>query len=223
MTLTKKHLQNYFKRLRKYENQTSKTPFNEKIKYIACGEYGTKRKRPHYHAIVFNASINGLIQSWGECKKRASAGNPAQYVSFGRVSVDNINASRIRYIFKYTQKHRLSSKQRLHSRDDRIPEFQCIGQGIGKQLLDCPQFIAKHKGNIEQPYIRIRGGEKIAIPRYYKNRLYTDEERQQIADYMEKQFIEIPLTHEENVSVFEWKKEKVRMMHKKANREKNDV
>ena len=49
-TLNKKHLQNFFKNLR----MTLQRTYNDKtkIKYYACGEYGEKTFRPHYHAIV---------------------------------------------------------------------------------------------------------------------------------------------------------------------------
>lgn len=40
-------LKNFWKRLRK------KFP-NAEISYYACGEYGSKNKRPHFHALVFN-------------------------------------------------------------------------------------------------------------------------------------------------------------------------
>lgn len=47
MTLDKKDLQDFWKRLRKYLN-------NEiKIRYVGCGEYGPKHQRPHYHAVIF--------------------------------------------------------------------------------------------------------------------------------------------------------------------------
>lgn len=44
-TLKKADLQKFWKRLRKS---------GEKIRYLACGEYGPTTRRPHYHAIVFN-------------------------------------------------------------------------------------------------------------------------------------------------------------------------
>lgn len=43
--LDKKHLQDFFKRLRHHI---------PKLKYYAIGEYGTQNKRPHYHFIAFN-------------------------------------------------------------------------------------------------------------------------------------------------------------------------
>lgn len=44
-SLNKRHLQLFVKRLRKLTN----TP----IRYFACGEYGEKYSRPHYHALIF--------------------------------------------------------------------------------------------------------------------------------------------------------------------------
>lgn len=46
-TLSKRHLQLFFKRLRKSLPKT-------RIAYFAVGEYGDQTNRPHYHALVFN-------------------------------------------------------------------------------------------------------------------------------------------------------------------------
>ncbi|MEM2002561.1 MAG: hypothetical protein QXT77_07960, partial [Candidatus Methanomethylicaceae archaeon] len=44
--IDKKHLQDFFKRLRRDLPPGS-------VRYIACGEYGDQTRRPHYHAILF--------------------------------------------------------------------------------------------------------------------------------------------------------------------------
>jgi len=222
LSLSKRHLQNYFKRLRKFHGDSVRTPFNDRVKYVACGEYGTGGKRPHYHAIVFNASTNGIIQAWSKCTQKATRKTPALFRPLGIVDIQEVNTSRIRYIFKYIQKQRLTNWQKLHSRDDRVPEFQLISQGIGKQWLEDARNINKHLGNIEQPYITTQNG-KIAIPRYYKNKLYTDEQKKQIAEYMETQFEELELTQEEHSQLLEYKNEKSRLMFKKAKRENNEI
>lgn len=53
MTLCKKDLQDFLKRLRRRIE-----PF--KIRYFACGEYGDRTFRPHYHMIVFGLEIPDL-------------------------------------------------------------------------------------------------------------------------------------------------------------------
>lgn len=46
-TLVKRDLQLFMKRLRK-------DLYPRKIRFFACGEYGSKTNRPHYHIIIFN-------------------------------------------------------------------------------------------------------------------------------------------------------------------------
>ena len=50
MTLNKKDVQDYMKRLRYFHEKKS----DKKLVYYFAGEYGPKTFRPHYHAIVFN-------------------------------------------------------------------------------------------------------------------------------------------------------------------------
>ena len=66
MTLVKKDIQDFLKRLRYHEKgyQSWENPKNNKIenpiRYLACGEYGTKGGRPHYHMALFNWKPNDL-------------------------------------------------------------------------------------------------------------------------------------------------------------------
>jgi len=206
LTLNKKHFQNYVKRIRKSLNQTKETPFNEQIKYIVTGEYGTQRKRPHYHAIIFNVPYDVISAHW----------------EHGIIDIREISASRIAYVFKYCQKARIGRKQQ-HSRDDRVPEYVNFSQGLGKQWLT-PKNIQFHVDNIDNPTL-IFGKSRIAIPRYYKHRIFTDEQRQQIAENMAnytKDSESIILSHDEAYKLLEYKNEKIRLMHKKAKKEQNE-
>ena len=55
-------LQKFFKRLRK---QYAKRNNGIKLRYYACGEYGDRHGRPHYHAIVCGLSLRqGRIKIW---------------------------------------------------------------------------------------------------------------------------------------------------------------
>jgi len=53
MSLRKADLQKFFKRLRKALGDRT-------IKYFACGEYGDKTERLHYHSIIFGLSLKDI-------------------------------------------------------------------------------------------------------------------------------------------------------------------
>lgn len=65
LTLDKKDLQKFIKRLRKYKRVS-----RSKIIYYAVGEYGTKGARPHYHLIIFNSDPSSIIKAWSYDKKQ---------------------------------------------------------------------------------------------------------------------------------------------------------
>jgi hypothetical protein len=86
-TLKKRDFQLFMKRLRK------KCPTN-KLRYYACGEYGTQTQRPHYHAVIFNlphSIINNPIiiqDTW----------------KHGHIHVANNNKLTINYVVGYMNK-----------------------------------------------------------------------------------------------------------------------
>ena len=53
LTLYKKDIQDFFKRLRRRIEPDT-------IRFFACGEYGEHTFRPHYHAIVFGLTLDDL-------------------------------------------------------------------------------------------------------------------------------------------------------------------
>ena len=92
--LRKYDLQCFFKRLRKYFDDLSKKcniPFG-KIRYFACGEYGPKHFRPHYHIIL-----------WTNCEQIASEIGEAVSTCWqlGRVSTEIPFSDVSRYVAQY--------------------------------------------------------------------------------------------------------------------------
>lgn len=114
--LRKKHLQNYFKRLRKRINQ----PF----RYFAVGEYGDKSGRPHYHACLF-----GLGRSFGPDVGLAWC---LEGLPIGITHIGDVTPESARYIAGYTlKKLTRATDPRLYGRS---PEFMLSsrrGGGIG--------------------------------------------------------------------------------------------
>lgn len=156
LTLRKKDLQDYWKRLRKLVPDAT-------VKYFAVGEYGSKNKRPHYHAIVFNVSDDKLFfDAW------SLAGVP-----FGDVHVGTVTSDSIAYTLKYIDK---SNFRVQHRRDDRQPEFSLMSKGLGDSYLS-DQIVRYHKANPGIMAVTKLSGHKVPIPRYYRNKIFSESER----------------------------------------------
>ena len=87
--LVKSDLQKFFKRLRKRLSYAFPTLL---IKYFACGEYGSRTFRPHFHVVVFcSAPVSATIfaplvsQSW----------------TYGIVDVQRVKSSASSYVASY--------------------------------------------------------------------------------------------------------------------------
>jgi len=162
MNLDLTDIQKFFKRLRKRTN--------EKIKYYAVGEYGSSKKRPHYHIILFNANKEHIIDSWTIDNK-----------PIGSVHIGDVSSASIGYTLKYMCKE---SKIPMHQNDDRKKEFSVMSKGLGQNYLT-KQMIKWHKSDLEnRMYVPIEDGKKIAMPRYYKDKMYTEQEKDKINKHM---------------------------------------
>ncbi|MDI9312781.1 MAG: hypothetical protein QM535_21405 [Limnohabitans sp.] len=161
MNLDKADVQKFMKRLRKLSNQ--------KLKYYVCGEYGTKRMRPHYHLIIFNADKEKVEQAWTLDRR-----------PLGQIYIGDVNEASIGYTLKYMSK---KGKIPMHHNDDRQKEFSLMSKGLGSNYLT-EKMIKWHKNSIEERmYCNIKGNKKIAMPRYYKDKIYTDFEKIRISNY----------------------------------------
>lgn len=97
-TLDKRDLQLFWKRLRKSLPDT-------KIRYFACGEYGSQTWRPHYHAIVFNWWPNDIrIYEQKETTAYYTSDILNRIWSLGRVVVAPVNFDTCAYVARYTAK-----------------------------------------------------------------------------------------------------------------------
>lgn len=167
-TLYPSHLQNYWKLLRK------KFPKGT-ISYYACGEYGSNRKRPHYHAIVFIQDFNiSPVQALAHLEKTWIHGE-----SFaGTVTGDSVA-----YVLKYLSK---KGSVPQYPGDTRTKEFQRVSKGMGKEYLT-DQVKAWHLDDLtNRAYMPLPGGGRAPLPRYYKDKIYSKEQKAEIGRYMEQ-------------------------------------
>lgn len=180
MSLRPEHLQLFFKRLRtntgRYYSRISAATMgrsrvsNLPIKYYSVGEYGTKGGRPHYHLILFNAELSQVSPAW----------------MMGDVHYGQVSGASVGYTLKYLSK----SWRPQHRNDDREPQFSRMSQGLGRSYLS-PKIKQWHKDDItERMCLTLPDGRKLAMPRYYKDKIYSSEERGFLKGYFEKQLID---------------------------------
>lgn len=145
----------FFKRLRQRLSP-------RRIKYYACGEYGGRFGRPHYHAIIFGLSISDkplLVKAW-----------PYGFVDVGLVTYESA-----RYCAEYMQTQ-YSKEKALTIYGTRQQPFNLLSKGLGKQflLLNAPQLRRDLQFTVR--------GIPTGLPRYYKTLLeLTEEEKKRIA------------------------------------------
>lgn len=164
-TVQKSCVQNFFKRLR----------FNtgrKNIRYYLCAEYGSQTMRPHYHAIIFNANEEEITKAWTYENENIKNG----HIHFGTVGGASIN-----YTVKYMMKDK---KIPLHRNDDRNPEFAIMSQGLGKSYMT-KEMITWHRNN-KASYTVQEGGIKNALPRYYRDKIFSEEERKYMTSVQQK-------------------------------------
>lgn len=168
-TLSKRDLQLFFKKLRKASSRNSGVESQSSYKYFSVGEYGTDTRRPHYHSLLFESSgMASVVELVSKCWDK------------GHVYFGDVNGASIGYVLKYMLK---KLNWRMGVNDDREPPFTLMSKGIGVSYLDL-KMCEWHKSNLlMRMYVNLPGDQKLAMPRYYKDKLYSKEDRELISTF----------------------------------------
>lgn len=158
MSLDVRHLQLYFKRLRKMMGQ-------QKIRYYAVGEYGSKSGRPHYHILLFNATEEHARTAWRDIK-----GRPIGLVHIGRVT-----PASVAYCTKYILQPELKAPEGKKKAFSTMSRAYGIG---GKYLTDL--MVSWHRED-DRNYA-MRYNQKVRLPRFYREKIwYHTHDRERIS------------------------------------------
>lgn len=155
LSLNKRHLQLFMKRLRKR--------FGNDIRFYAAGEYGDMSLRPHYHIILFNFYpedaeairlrpvplfiSSTLLKLW-----------PFGYHSFGMVTFDSAA-----YVARYCTKKITGADADSHY-NGRTPEFALMSRRPGIGALWLERF---SKDVYPDDFVILRDGLKLKPPKYF--------------------------------------------------------
>ena len=164
-SISKREVQLFFKRLRK------SLP-DKKLRYYACGEYGGRFGRPHYHAIVYgllpDQETRALLKkTWG----------------LGMVHVGSVTYDSCRYVAQYIQK-KIVGRDAAAEYGDREAPFALMSKKIGQK------YALKRADQIKKNLCVKKNGKPAGLPRYYRKILgITTEdlmgkaiERKKVAD-----------------------------------------
>ena len=173
-SIHKKELKAFFDRL---SHKISYREEGRHIKYFACGEYGTKRGRKHYHAIIFGLNPNPydpsnhdreyIMESWPFCDPLRWTFKPhCECVGDEGNAIDFVNRKTIQYVAGYCQK-KLKSYRGYEAYEKRglEPPFKLVSQGLG---LD---FCLQNADRLKQNGYTYYNGHKVELPRYFREKL----------------------------------------------------
>lgn len=153
-SLVKKDLQKFFKRLRK-------RIYPKKIKYFACGEYGEKSERPHYHAIIFG--LDNVLTTQEACE---------DVWKYGFIYLGNAEPDSIRYVAQYIDKKFSGDKEKeVYYDRKREPVFRLLSIGLGGD------YAVSNADQIKNNLFISMFGVKMSVPRYYVRKLDIDREK----------------------------------------------
>lgn len=177
MSLSKKDIQLFIKQLRNLHRKKplydtyEKKHVRPKIIYYAAGEYGPKTNRPHYHIILLNSRLDLIQPAWNKGE-----------IHYG----ETVAGNSIGYAMKYISK---PSRIPLHEGDDRQPEFSLMSKKIGSNYIN-EKTIKYHTQHLAfNSYLTTPEGNKISMPRYYRDKIYTEEQKLAVG-YFNRQRIE---------------------------------
>lgn len=166
LSCNKKDVQDFIKRLRKYFAP-------QKLKYIACAEYGKRTHRAHYHMLVFGVRFNDCVKY-----KKSKRGNIIRKSAtldklwkHGICTVDklDISAAAARYCTKYAAKDtRADDTFMLFSRDIGtqwlMDNFNGLSYQVDGRLFPVPKTIFNKQ--VEKHFAKNIIFQKYADKRY---------------------------------------------------------
>ena len=183
-SIHKTELQKFIKRLRK---NTGK-----ELRYFACGEYGDKKGRPHYHAIIFgydfpDKTIHTKTQN-GDLLYRSKMLEKCW--QFGHSLIGEVTFQSAAYVARYVMKKRKGKPDEVDPKTGKTnaeyymlvnpetgevtdiePEFCLMSRrpGLGRAWLE------KYKTDTDKDFITMNGN-KMSLPKYYDSVIAMEDE-----------------------------------------------
>lgn len=176
--------------LKRYRTRLARAFPGARLRFGGCGEYGTKGKRPHYHAMLFQheVALPDLVP-WrrtehGEVLYRSALVESAW--GLGHVEIGTVTAASCNYVASYVVKRVTgdAAAEYLRRHDGATgetwqvaPEFWRASRMPG---IGAPWFLKWHRDVVQVNgawQLVLRGGERHAVPAYFMRLLERNSHR----------------------------------------------
>lgn len=163
LSLRFRDVQLFFKRLRRDKYY---------CKYVCVGEYGAETKRPHYHMLLWTDCPVEKLESYWYWQYKD--GHREQ---MGKFHVGRLTMASAMYTLKYIMQPKvrdedvnLSHYEYEERREKTRAQFS---RGIGLDYLSCAMYDYLTDDYESPVMVVVVDGRKVALPRYYKSKIYT--------------------------------------------------
>lgn len=194
-TLCKRDLQLFLKRLRKHFSE-------RKIRYYACGEYGTRSLRPHYHLVLFGIAPEELDETFMLYDGKSPRSLLLNLWTFGLVHVGECSRHSIQYVAGYV------TKKYTKKGDGLQKEFSLMSlkPGIGAGALDAIRSAIDGTGT-ECAMVRFEG-KTWPLGRYLLQKMYPDGRQVGFLSYVADFAKVFRESRQRNIGILEYLAEK---------------
>lgn len=154
------------------------------IRFFACGEYGSKTHRPHFHILLFNCNIRDLvIYKVSRGNTLFNSADITKCWPYGFSVIGDLTYESCAYVARYMLK-KVKGDPGYYERNGLVPEFVRMSRrpGIAKSYYD------RNSGRIylsDQIIIKTAKGAREVRPPKYFDRMYEadcPEDFQRIKD-----------------------------------------
>lgn len=158
----KRDIQLYHKKLRQYF--CNKYGYRRTLKYFLVSEYGYETERLHYHAVYFNLPYSSDI-SYIQISNELSA-----IWGKGIVYTKAFDMRQVAYCLKYLHK------------DKELGNIQLSSKNLGEISEEYIRWM-NSTTMMEEIKVRSANGWTINLPRYFRKKYMTDEQKEVFCDY----------------------------------------
>lgn len=171
-SLDKKHLQKFHKDLR----NDLVARGEPRIRFFACGEYGDKSLRAHFHDIVFNLEVPD--KKFYRVSESGEKVYTSEYLNKiwkrGQVFVGSVTWKSCAYTSRYVMKKITKGANDFYTRSNLVPPFVVMSRkpGIARNYYETHPWLFDYRS---MPIPGEEGRHDVFPPRYFKKRLEIDD------------------------------------------------